>query len=145
MAYYDWQKIVSNYSDIELKRIYLERYKEPREKVDAVVTELIQRGLLNAENEALLAKKDENLIVDVAKIAGKTISNKKQSVFAIVAIVGVCIIFAVSILLNVFKYLCLYAISNGELITQDIAPGVFLLTDRQIPPGQQARCGVSGG
>jgi Domain of unknown function (DUF4328) len=128
MAYYDWSKIVQKYEDNDLKRIYRDRNREPQEKVDAVVDELIKRGLLSTEKKELLKPKNERIIFDVEEVAGKTKANKKLSDFLVYAILVVVVCYAASIVSSIMQYELLIDIKNGEVFTK----GVLLKNDNRV-------------
>ena len=93
MGYYNWKEISKKYSDNELTRIYREQNKEPLDKVTAVIGELINRGLLDANRKDLLKRNDNNIIIEIENVSGKTKPNYKQSEFLIIAIIIVAILY----------------------------------------------------
>lgn len=121
MGYYNWKEISKKYSDNELKRIYREQNKEPLDKVTAVIDELINRELLDANRKDLLKRSDNNIIFEIENVSGKTKPNYKQSKFLIIAIVVVTILFIGSIISSALQYDLLTGAKNGISITDEAA------------------------
>jgi hypothetical protein len=120
MGYYDWNKIVKEYKDQELKRVYREKSREPIEKVEAVIEELINRGLLNSDSRATQLLEEQDFIYNIDIVSGNTKPNTKFSKYAIIAIVLAIIINAVSIISSFLQYELLLDFQNGILFAQEI-------------------------
>ncbi len=62
--YYDWQKIVMNYTNDELKELYKESDRISVKKKNAVEQEMVNRGILNKEsiNKIMIINPEYNLI-----------------------------------------------------------------------------------
>lgn len=117
MSYYDWEKIVKNYSDSELSRVFNEKSKEPQEKVDAVAAELVNRGILSSDESEIVNQNLGAIIIDIENVAGKTEANKKFSNFAIIGILLVIIVYVGSIVSSIFQFELLTGIKNSVLVT----------------------------
>ncbi len=121
MGYYDWGKIVQKYGDNELKRIYLEENREPKDKVDAAIDELIKRGLLSSDKKELRAPKEEDLVLDIGAVRGKTKPNRKQANIAILAIGMVLLLFIASMISSIMQYELLTSVKKGIVVTEEVA------------------------
>lgn len=123
MGYYEWDKIVQNFSDNELKIIYKEKSKEPKEKVVAVIDELIKRKLINSKEKQLVQLNDETFKFDIKDIYYKLfkkinleteLSMAVDGVFNMIKIIIIIALFFV--LLSILSAVALYL---GFEINQD--------------------------
>ncbi len=121
MGNYDWQKIANKYSESELRRIYRDKDKEPDEKVNAVIEEMIKRRLLNSDKDELITPSIEKTIVDTSLIIGRTKSNKKNANRAILGIGLMLIIFLGSIMSSILQNDLLIKAKDGIFITEEMA------------------------
>lgn len=113
MGYYNWAEIFSKQSNSELLQIYNNRATEEKEKIEAIVNELKNRGVIieNDQKENIVLKKDTNDIKPNIKRA-------KIAVIFIWIYLGINII---SIFSNYFQYDLIERASSGEGITTRMA------------------------
>ncbi|MBI5540522.1 MAG: DUF4328 domain-containing protein [Bacteroidia bacterium] len=119
MAYYNWEKIVAGYSESELQRIYREKDKEPTDKVDATIGEMIKRGLLSADFKFIPKPSIEEFIINISEVSG-TKSNIKKARYTI-AIIAVFILIDIAVIvISAMQYQLLDSVEKGLPVTNEM-------------------------
>jgi len=121
MGYYNWENIVTKYSDNELRNIYSNRSREPQEKVNAVITELEKRDLISKNEQEIVLKEIKNKKCKIIKIENikDTRPNDKRSKIARIFIWIVFGIQIISLITFVLQYSLLYKLNNGGNVTEN--------------------------
>lgn len=118
----EWGKIIAEKTNDELFIIYNARAYEPERKVNAVIKELIKRGLIDKENESLITEIEEKTSQPAnSSYIKDTRPNGDRAKLARSIIIIIAIIDVVSLVSAYMQYNLLQSVKNGEYISRATA------------------------
>ncbi len=121
MSYYNWEEIVETKTDAELKKIFANRTREDKKKIDAVYVELKKRKLISVDQETTYKSKLVlNRVVNITDIK-ETRPNKKRAVIAQNIIWIILVLEFISIYSSYLQYNLLNSFQNEGFISEQMA------------------------